>query len=225
VGGSVLGNSERIRINAEIGKNVDIGTGGLILGEKTVIEGNLAYASPRELERAQNAVVEGEVVHKKVQTEVSLQQHLQNALPPVLIGLFAALSLFLLFRKELQTMVQEIHMHPLRSATLGFATLVLAPLISAVLITSVLGMLIGIAGLAGAILIIAISYAVGGVLLGAFLAKLCTNKLHVSLLWIVVGTFLLHAFLYIPLIGIPLFGVVILFSIGGVSHFFYKLLS
>jgi hypothetical protein len=224
ISGSILGTSEHIDINGVVGENVDVKAGQATIGSNARIKGFVDYESPKTLNRAQDAVIEGKVAH----TEVELKTQgdgIKQMLVPSFIALFAALSLFLLFKKELQILAQEVHMHPLRSISVGFGVLILGPVISILLIATVLGLLIGIAGIAVSAFFYALAYAMSGIVLGTYIAKLFSKKINVSFTWIIIGTFALHALYFIPFVGLPVLILVFAITLGGVAHHFYKHLS
>lgn len=222
VEGSILGTSERLRIDGEVGGDVDVKTASLALGQNADITGSVTYASARELSRAQTAVVEGEVLHNPVRTDA--QADAKDLLAPLFITLFAVLSLYLLFKKELQVLVDIVLAHPLQSGLCGAAVLVLGPVVSIVLLFTVLGILIGIAGLALSILAYVLAYVLSGIVLGAYLSKLFTKRPRVTLTWICVGTALLYGLLLIPVLGPLLMLILALLSLGGLSLGLYRLL-
>ena len=224
VGGSILGTSERLRVDASIGKNVDIKTTQFTLGDKSKVGGFVRYESPQQIVRAQNAAVEGEISHTAVAVH-NPKNDIQNALIPVFMSLFAALSLFLLFKKELQSLVQNVHVHPLRNALAGFAVMILGPLASILLIATVLGLFVGVAGLALTVFAYMLGYVLSGIVLGGFIMRLFTRKIQVSLLSIILGTLAVHLLYFIPVLGLPIFMIVFVLTLGGVCHYFYKLLS
>jgi hypothetical protein len=222
VGGSILGTSERLRVNAEVGGDIDVKTvAPLTLGEQTVVAGSVTYTSREQLSRAPNAVVEGEVVKNQIQDEPK-EVHYKDALIPVFISLFAALSLYLLFRKELVDLSQLIYNRPLKSGLFGLLAVILGPVVSLILIATILGMLVGIAGLALVLWGYVLGFALSGVVLGAILAKLLTRKLQVSLMWILIGTFALHACLFIPVVGVLFVVFMFALTVGGLTLTFYK---
>ncbi len=225
VSGSVLGTSERMRIDAQVGKNVDVKTVSLTLGEKAAVAGNVTYESPTSVARAQNATIEGEVIHKESPQDQTAQDSVKGLLVPIFISLFASLTLFLLFKREIQEIVQHAYTHPLRSMVSGTAVLLLFPLVSVILIATILGMVIGIAGLFASVFLFALGYALAPIVMGALLSRLFSKRIKVSFLWIIIGAALLHALLLIPFLGISVFVLILLFSMGGVWQFFYKLLT
>lgn len=227
VKGSILGTSERIRIDANVGGNVDIKTATtLTLGEKAAIAGSVKYASPEPLVRAQNASIEGEVVQNKYSSVSSTEpQNLRTVLIPLFVVLFANLTLYLLFRKELQQLVQYLLLHPLKSAAVGLSIAVLGPVLSIILILTVLGAVVGVAGLFFVLLMYALSLSLCGVVLGAFISRLVTKKIQVSLLWIIVGTCVLYALLYIPIAGTLLYMTLFVMALGTIALSLYRLIS
>jgi hypothetical protein len=225
VGGSILGTSDTLRIDAEVGKNVDVKAASqLTLGERASIAGSVRYASLHPLVRAQNAVVEGEVVRNEYKTTTK-QTDVRDALIPIFISLFAALSLYLLFRKELQVLAELVYKSPFKSGLFGLSVLIAGPVVSLLLIATVLGLIIGVAGVALVFLAYVLGFALSGVVLGAYLNKLLFRKLSVSLATVILGTVVLHALLFIPIIGFGLFILAFMLTVGGLAMSAYKLLS
>lgn len=225
VGGSILGTSERIRIDAKVGGDVDIKTAtALTLGERTSIAGSLRYASSDPLVRSQSAVVEGEVIASEF-AKAETQKTVKDLLVPVFVTLFAALSFYSLFRKEMQLLVEHIYAHPLQSGITGLSVFILGPVVSVLLIMTVLGIFVGIAGLAATLLIYILGLALSGAVLGAFLSKVFTKKLRVSLVWIVIGTGFIHGLLLLPFAGVVLVTAIFALTIGGIAQSVYRLLS
>ncbi len=225
VGGSVLGTSERLRVNAEVGGDIDVKTvTPLSLGDQAVVAGSVKYTSHELLLRAQNAVVEGEIIKSQIKPEPKEVSY-RDALIPVFISLFAALCAYLLFRKELQELAAFVYNRPLKSGLFGLATIILGPVLSLILIATILGMFVGVALLALVILGYILGFALSGVVLGAILSKLLTKKLQVSLVWILVGTFALHACLYIPVVGALFVVFMFALTVGGLTLSLYKSLA
>jgi len=223
VGGSIMGSSEKLRIDAQVGKNVDVRTfEELTLGDSAEIMGTLTYASPQSLVRAPQAVVEGEITE---QTYTHKEPKIEHFLLPGFMSLFASLTFFLLFRRELQALVQRIHTRPARSSFFGLAAFILGPIVSILLMITLLGMFVGIAFLALSVLLYVLGFVLSGAVVGAYLAQLFIKKLQVSLLWIIIGTVVVHGALYIPVVG-PLFVfAVVLLTMGGIAYGLYKEVS
>lgn len=228
VGGSVLGTSEKIRVDAEVGGNVDVKTAtALTLGEKTNVGGFVRYTSVEPLVRAPNAQVAGEISKNEYAEDeaASIETKVRNLLIPIFITLFATLSLYLLFKKELQALVLRIHTVPAKSALFGLSLVILGPIVSLLLMATILGVVIGIMSTALVILAYAVGYSLSGVVLGSYLSKLSTNHARVTLPWIIAGTLTMHVLLLVPVIGIALALFVFTITVGGLAISVYKLLQ
>lgn len=225
VAGSIMGTSEKIRINATVGKNVDIKTAlAPTLGEDAQISGAVTYESPAKIVRAQNAVVEGEVT-QKAYTSTTPKKDIEDAAIPFFMALFASLTFFLLFRKELGSLVQLAYLKPLQSSLFGFALIILGPLVAVLLMVTILGMFVGVSLLAFSILVFIAGYVLSGVVVGAWLSKLFTKKLQVSLLWVIIGTAVVHGALYIPVVGVVVVLCSWVLATGGIAYSLYKSVS
>lgn len=200
IDGSVLGTSEKIRIDAEVKGDVDIKTAtALTLGDKAHVVGSVRYSSMQDLVRSPNAIVDGSVIEG--QYGESVQADAKDMLVPAFVMLFATFSLYLLFRKEVQSLAKTALASPLRSVLFGFAVCFLGPLVSALLIVTVLGMLLGFIGLLLTFAFYCIAAALSGVVIGAYLQQTFTRKKEVSLLWITLGTLCVQALLFVPVFG------------------------
>jgi len=227
VGGSVLGTSKKIRIDAEVKGDVDVKTATrLTLGSKANVGGFVRYASLEPLLRAPNASVAGEVSQNEYYTKSAASNtKTRNALIPLFITLFATLSLYLLFKKELQVFVHNVHNAPLKNGMLGLAVLVLGPVIALLLTVTVLGVLVGVMSLGVVLILYAVGYSLTGVVLGSYLSKMFTKHATVSLPWILTGTATMYVLMFIPLLGIAVACILFALAVGGLVTGTYKLLS
>jgi len=224
VGGSVLGTSNTIRVDAEVGKNIDVKTtNALTLGDKAHVKGVLTYTSINPLIRSQNALVDGQVTSNEylVATRSSTELF-KKMLIPLFINLFATLSLYLFFRKQLYTIVSETQSSILKNALFGFFVIVIAPVASIVLIATMLGSLVGVLVLTFTTLIIVLSISLVGCVLGVYLSKWITNKTTLSLPWIVGGTIVVHILFLIPYIGVACSILLCMMTSGGIVRVLYK---
>jgi hypothetical protein len=204
VKGSVLGAAEKIRVDATVGKNVDVKTvQSLTLGDTASIDGYVRYVSSKDVERGQNATVKGEIQKTEVPTlDAGTKSMSLFSLLPLLISLFSTLVLFLLFRKVLEAMVLMAHKHGLKVSLVGLGALIFGPALTVVLMLTGLGLFIGIMTLSLLMFVFVLGYALAGVVLGSYLAKWFTNHPRVTLPWVVLGTVLVHGFLFIPVVGL-----------------------
>jgi hypothetical protein len=216
VKGSVLGAAEKIRVDATVGKNVDVKTvQSLTLGDTASIDGYVRYVSSKDVERGQNATVKGEIQKTEVPTlDTGTKSMSLYSLLPLLISLFSTLVLFLLFRKVLEAVVLMAHKHGLKVSLVGLGALMFGPALAVVLMLTGLGLFIGIMTLSLLMFVFVLGYALAGVVLGSYLAKWFTNHPRVTLPWVVLGTVLVHAFLFIPVVGLLVVIVLTVITIG-----------
>lgn len=223
VKGSVLGSAESFRIDAEVGKNVDVKTAKTVtLGDKANIKGFVHYASVEEVIRAQNATVAGEITQSAFTHKgTDMQTRMKDALVPLFITLFATLSLFLFFKKQLQLVVQQIHKNTVKSVVFGSLAVLVGPIAAIVLIVTVLGSLLGVIMLGSLCLLYALGFAVAGCVCGSYLAKWFTNHPKVELPWVVLGTVCLHLLLFVPVVGLVIVVGLVMMSVGGMVFSLY----
>jgi hypothetical protein len=227
VGGSVLGTSKQLRIDGEVKGDVDVTTAStLTLGDKANIAGFVNYASVSPIVRAQNATVGKEVTQTAyVAVSETGESKTRTALVPVFISLFATLSLFLLFKKELLNLVVHTKRSAGKSMLLGLGVIILGPIVALILSVTVLGLLLGIMTFALVMLAYTLGYVVMGVVFGAYLSEWFTKQATVSLPWILAGSLGVQLLLMVPVVGV--LAVLTLFSItiGGLVIGLYSLLS
>lgn len=222
VGGSIYGTANTLRIDNHVGGKVDVTvTRDLTLGSKANVAGDVSYYGLNKLTRAQDSVVSGEI-HKKEMAVDDVDSPWQNILIPMFITLFATLTLYLIFKREMQAVVKTIFDSPLSSGLLGFSTLMIGPFVSLLLITTVLGMLLGVFGIGAILLLISIGFALAVVLTGALLSRLLIGKYVISLLWIIAGAVVFHGMLLIPVLGFLIAVALVAMSIGGALLTLYR---
>ena len=221
VGKSIFGTSEKLRVDGAVGGDIDIKTAGLTLGERADIGGLIKYTSGAEVVRAQNARVAGSIVkNDPVLTEVG---GVRTILIPLLITLFAALVWFLFFRKLLNKVVLHTAEHTLRSMLIGFGMFFLAPIAVGILLMSTLGSLLGVTLLFAYFVLIFVTISILGISVGAYIAKLSTKTPSVSIPYIVIGTAVVVALAFVPLVG-PAFLLAAFFvTLGALSTHIYRL--
>ena len=171
VGGSIFGAAERIRIDAPVAGNVEMkAPAGVTLGDKAVISGSLTYESRIELVRAQNSVVNGEIQQRDI-AGLDNNSNTAAAITPLFVLLFSALSLYLLFKRQLQLMSEDILVHPLITGGIGAGCVFAGPIIAIVFMLTVLAMPIGIAMAGLLIVLYALGVVMAGIVLGLYGAR------------------------------------------------------
>ena len=104
VEGSIFGAADRIRVDSAVGGDIDVtASRALILGNRAAVAGDIRYASLGRLERAQNAVVEGEIIEREQIVDETAGFGIGSIVVSFVIHAFALLTLFIAFRTELES--------------------------------------------------------------------------------------------------------------------------
>lgn len=226
IDGSLQGAAERVRVDGAVGKNIDMHVpGGLTLGDKAAVTGNVVYKGGVPLVRSQASTVEGEVTEQVSAVTTNFKTTARAFLTPLFVTLFAALSLFLLFKRGLQKLVDLVGVSLWQSTGIGAATLIAAPVAAFLLMVTVLGLLLGTALLGGLIMLYALALALTGVVAGALIHQYVRGYALVSMVTIVLGTLFIHVILLIPVIGFLLATALFLVTLGGLTRSVYYVLQ
>lgn len=223
VGKSILGTSEKMRIDGVVLGDIDIKTNSLSLGERTDVTGMVKYVSLNELVRAQNARVAGKIIkNDPVTVQVSSAK---EVLVPLLVALFTVLAWFLFFRQMLERVVSQANKHPFRNMLIGFGVFFLMPIAAIILIMSTLGSLIGLTFFLVYLVLIIVTIIVSSVVAGASLAKLISkSSVPVSIPYVLLGTVATFFMLYIPVAGPIVLVALWLTTLGAISVYLYRLI-
>lgn len=179
VAGSVMGTSNSLRIDSTVGKNVDVVVAqSFTLGDRASVSGNVSYESISDVTRAQNAVVQGEVVKNSHQV-VTNPVNFRWTLVPFLVILFTTLCLYLFFRKPLVTLMATINAEPARAGLIGLGMLLVAPVVSLLLTVTVLGSIVGVVGFLTLAIMYLVSLSLLAVLTGSLVSRVFDRKAHV----------------------------------------------
>jgi cytoskeletal protein CcmA (bactofilin family) len=225
VKGSVIGVSEKMRIDGVVEKKIDIETvESLTLGDAARIGGDVAYTSSQELTRAQNATVAGDIQKRSVPRLVAGEAQTLTlfSLLPLLIALFSSLAVYLLFKKSLERMVLVVQKQTVPTVVVGLCALLFGLPLSVLLMFTGLGLFIGLLSFSFLIFMYILAYTLSGIVLGAYLAKWFTNHPRVTLLWVVAGTLLLQLFLFVPILGVPVVLCVTTLGLGALLLTIYS---
>ncbi len=224
VDGSLYGTAERIRVDGQIGQNIDVRTpAGLTLGDQASVAGSITYASAVPLQRSQGSVVEGDIVEQATKS-ANAREAARGVLTPLFIILFASLSLFLLFKRGLQALVERIDESMLITSGIGAAAIFGAPIVAMLLLVTVLGLLLGLMVLGGLVILYTVAIALTGVVAGAFLSKYFRSRLEVSLPTIIVGSVVLQGLMFIPVLGFLVVALCFILTLGGLTQSAYQVL-
>jgi hypothetical protein len=201
VGGSVLGQAERLRIDAPVGALVDVTTRqGLTLGARADISGDVTYRSTRELVRAPDAVIGGELIAQTLMVaEDSFS--LTERLLPTLVMLFGSLVLYLVGRSFISAVVSRALTRSLRAAFVGAGLLFAGPIVAVFLVATVLGLVVGLSGLGVLLVFMTLSYSIAPMVLGVLLWHLGGGSDALQPFAILLGVCVLQLLLLIPGVG------------------------
>ena len=223
VGRNIHGSIENLRLDGKVLGEVNVKTTNLTLGERADIAGNLTYTSPKEMVRAQNATIAGQISRQDVVLETASGK---DFVIVFLVLLFSALAWHLFFRQILIKVVEQSLSHSMRSFIIGLGFLFVLPIASLILLFSTLGSLIGLALLCVYVVIllagvIAVGPIVGKLLLKNF-SKLNDDKYAIPS--IILGVLSTVVLLYVPFLGFVLLLFIAILAIGSVAVLGYRTL-
>lgn len=203
VGGSVMGTYNSLRIDAEIGGDVDVAATTLTVGERAVINGDVYLKSINDLVRAQGATIVGEVTQGRVgaDEEFDLRSAVRKEVVPFLISLFAALALYLLFRRLVELVVTQTFHRFGFSTLIGLGSIIAIPFVVIVLLVTVVGALVGAAALLAYLLLLLAAFVLAPVALGVLVWSSLGKGAVVTPLTITVGVALFHIITLVPFLG------------------------
>lgn len=225
VTGSVLGKAQSATVNAHVGKDFDMSApAGVTLGDSAVIDGSVRYTSFTSLTRGQGTVIGG-TVSKTESTAATTRQQARDLLIPIFVLLFATLSLYLLFKRELESIVSSVESSFSKNLLIGSAVVLLGPITSVLLVVTVLGMFVGLMAMSILVLLYIIGLSLVSLVLGAFVMYIVTKKLEVSLATILVGTVATQLLLLIPVIGPLALFVIFALTVGALTQRLYRTVS
>jgi cytoskeletal protein CcmA (bactofilin family) len=223
VGKSILGTNERLRIDGVVTGDVQVRTGQLLLGERSVVSGLIQYSSVNELIRAQGAEVEGKI-SKETPLITTNTAEIKDLLIPFLILIFAALVWYLLFNKFLNKVSTQTNNHPLRSLLIGFGLLFVTPVAVLILLFSTLGSFLGVTLIFIYFAIIFASVTITGIMTGMYVMKLLGKNPKLSITTIVFGMLVSYLVMFIPVFGPLIFFVLMLSSMGALTTILYRII-
>lgn len=224
VAGSFSGRTEAARINGSVGGDVQVqAIRSLQLGDEAVITGSIEYVSSKEIIRAPNSIVEGDVVRSErtVTDDVSSVNVLA-----MLMLLFTTLVYYLFFRKRLELYLAHHVVPSVRTLAMrglvGIGAMLVLPIVISILIVSMIGVPIGVTLLLVYILGLLTAWSFTGIAVGVLLARYFDGTVAVTLKWTLVGTAALAIVLNIPVLGFLVFAVITLTIFGGMIIAAYR---
>ena len=190
VQGSIFGSGKEIRVNATVGGDIDVRSGGsLTLGDRASVQ---------------------EMVEKD-------EGSLGMFIIPILMGLFVSFTAYLLFRARLLSVVRSMQISYGMQGLVGLAIFAGMPFVALILMVSVLGLFVGVFLLATYVALLVSAWVMAGIAVGTYVMQFFTKRQEVTMVTVAVGTILLELVTFVPLIG-PLFAfVAVLISLGALG--------
>ena len=219
VKGQLLGTAEGVRIDGAV-SSIDMDVVRLTLGDRAVVSGDIVYTSAEELVRAPGAVVEGAITKSDVASEPVVSY--RDAAMMFLVSLFASLSLFLVGRKLVVRYARVATQNIAKSAFVGFGVLVTVPIAIVILMVSVLGLFLGLIGLALFALMIFLALPLLNIVAGGLIARTFMHTTEVNVLTVTLGALAVQVMLFVPILGAVLLFLLFLTAVGGLGIALYN---
>ncbi len=224
VGGVIKGalrvNADTLVVSGSAGSLDAHASQGVSLRDGAHILGTVSYESPRSLDRAPSAVVDGELT-QRASERVSLGTILGSYLPLWFMALFASLVSVLLLRDFLATLLKtETRSLGLRGLS-GLGVLCVTPIVATLLIVVWPGLLLGVLLFVVYVAILVVAFIIAHVYVGALLAKLIIKEYKVTWFWTALGVGLFEGVIRIPIVGFLVAVVVMALVSGMLAHHAY----
>lgn len=206
VGGDILAGGGDIYLNGPITGNVKVKADKLTLGKNAVIAGNLTYSAKKEMTQEEGAVVRGEIKFEpRRETKARANIFVFLGLGKFAALLASALVIGLIFRRYAREIVGHVTQSPLAELGRGLVIAIVLPILSVLLLVTIVGIPLGLIGLAGFVGAMLFSWILAPILLGSIVYRSITKRDAYEVSW---GTILLGAVLYSILGFIPILGLI-----------------
>jgi cytoskeletal protein CcmA (bactofilin family) len=220
VKGAVHARAESLEVKGKVGGVDATLTGLLTLQDSAYVAGDVSYQSPKELARAPQALIDGDIVKGSVTKEHT--RIFDLLLPFWFMALFSALVAVLLFRERLASILALRTRGLALAGALGLAIFFLMPFAFSLLFASVLGALVG-----GLLLVVYLGLVLASliamhVFAGALVARYAVKEYRISWLYAAIGVALVQGVLLIPVVGvIAVFGLFAV-TLGLLTEYLYR---
>lgn len=203
-----------IQIAGTIHGNVTIEGGELHIDKNAVIDGDLLYKSPDEATISPDAKITGTITYEQSEWDQD-----QKGYGFFFLGTMLVLSivLFLLFPGFTVSAARRISAQPWQSLGLGLILLIVTPVIAILLISIVLGVWVGLIGIALYLVALPIGFLISCFFLGDWGARLLRKEVSTKgrrILSVAIVIILLGLIQLIPVLGGLLFFVLLLLGLG-----------
>ncbi len=238
----IRGSAGKLIINSSVGGNVDIEGDDVKLEPAASIAGNLTYKSEKKAEQAKEATVKGEIKHvppppQPKPSGETIGQAIGGLVAAVVgfvvilvlvvvvikyaAALLTGIIFILLARKYIPGLVQTLKSKPWPCLGYGALVLFLAPVAIAIACGLVIGIPLGLAGLALYILAVYLGHIFLGLFIGKWMLRQHTdvNSTGRLIAALALGLFIVYLCALIPFIGCLTDLAVILFGLGTITYF------
>ena len=138
-----------------------------------------------------------------------------------LVSLFATLSLYLIFRRHIETFAHTVRVGVFAKTAIGFVCVFMAPLLITILLVSILGFLVGLIVLCGFALLLTLALPLLAVTAGSHLSQLYSKKTTISIPDLILGAVAVSLCLVIPYLGYAVFAWLYMLTVGALIQRFY----
>jgi cytoskeletal protein CcmA (bactofilin family) len=223
VDGSVYGKATSLRIDAPVKGGVSTQVyEQFVLGDHAIIDGTISYKSPQDLIRAQNTTIHGDIHKENMLTHDTTKDFVRKVFFESSVLLFASLLLFLVARARMIEVSHLVSISYGRQGLIGLGMFLSMSVITLILMMSVLGLLFGVfAGLLYGTLI-AMSFMVIPIIVGAFITQKVLKQPTMSALSVVIGVVGVGLLSMIPILGLITLIVLFFVSFGTLCTVAYR---
>lgn len=223
--------AKTIRISGQIEGDVKLVAQEIEVLPTARIEGNFTYTSPREAKIDPAAQIRGAVTHRRAEfpEDVARTAAAMVWIGRILLfpGLMAAgIVLFLLFPGFTVSAARTIKSNPWKSLAAGFALLVSTPVAGVLLCITILGIPLGLAVFALYFVSLLVGFLTAAFFLGDLGTRLFRRGPELSKGWrvlsLVVALIVLGLARLIPVVGIMILFLALLFGLGASSVHGYR---
>ncbi len=241
--GEVTGDLEvyggEIGIFGTVNGDVKSETDKLELGSKAVINGNLGYKAPNEVEMQDGAQVKGEIIYEKIESgkhglPVNKKLEMLSSLFAKLFSIFwiigllvtltSAIAIYKLSEKKTNNFVKDAYDNFGREFLRGLVIVIVVPVLIILLFVTVLGLKLGLMLLALFGLFLLLAKVGASILFGSLVFKFLSKSKKYVVDWktITLGVVLLSFVKLIPIIGWLICGAFYLVAFGVLWMMLYK---
>ncbi len=221
VGGGIYGRGEKVRIDSRIGGDVTVfAVQKLTLGDNADIQGNVSYTSRSDIERAEDSVIVGSVTKQALIQDDGAGPGI--ILFPFAMLLFAALTIFMLFKSHVQRLTRSVQSSYGMLGLIGLGMFLGVPFVASLLMASVIGFIIGMILFILYFVTLITTFVVTGMVVGTVLLKPFMKTEEVTWIGALIGTIAFLALVVIPYIGPLLMATLLIIVFGAIGKQLYE---